>query len=312
VAAADIAAAVAGQFASAPAGWAAGLVHSPDVMIAATSAEAVNRGDYTLVLGELHPACNTLESRAFAEQSPDPAGLLSMAEATAGDRRIVTVAPRAWAGVTARTSLPAALLSPKYTYWAVGTDDVANHPAEPIPAAALTVLRHGGELAARDDRDGRVYALAEVLGDYLSSAVVRAFSMLPPTGHTPRVSIGRLVVARECWRLEPRKLGWAFQLDERRRYLQMREWLERHGIPRRAFYSVPIEAKPSYVDFTSIPLTNTLASVVRKMAQGASAGQVTVSEMLPGPGQTWLPDAAGETYTSELRLVAVDARRPHR
>jgi len=28
--------------------------------------------------------------------------------------------------------------------------------------------------------------------------------------------------------------------------------------------------------------------------------------MLPAPDQTWLPDAEGNRYTSELRMVAVD------
>jgi hypothetical protein len=36
---------------------------------------------------------------------------------------------------------------------------------------------------------------------------------------------------------------------------------------------------------------------------------VGVTEMLPGPGQPWLRYAAGRRYTSEFRLVCVDARR---
>jgi hypothetical protein len=309
VAVSDIASAVAREFASAPPAWAAGLVHSPDVMIAAASIDAINRGDYQFVLGELHPALNTMESQALVEQSADPGTLLAMAEAAAGKRRVVSVAPRAWAGVTARTSLASAMLSPSYAYWAVGDDDVSNYPVDPIPVAALAVVRDGGRLVVRDNRAGRVFPLVEVVGEYLSSAVVRAFHLLPPARHTPRVSIGRLVVARERWQVPVRKCAWAFQLDERRRYLQLRAWSQRYGMPRRAFYSVPIEAKPLYVDFTSIPLVNLLAGVVRRMAKTTPDGTITVSEMLPDPAQTWLPDAAGETYTSELRMVAVDGMR---
>jgi len=35
-------------------------------------------------------------------------------------------------------------------------------------------------------------------------------------------------------------------------------------------------------------------------------------EALPGPGQLWLADRAGDRYTAELRVVAVDARQQPR
>ncbi|MFI5956615.1 hypothetical protein [Cryptosporangium sp. NPDC051539] len=92
---ADIAAAVAAEFASPRPAWVGGLTHSPDMMIAAPSAEAINQGRYRFVLGELHVAFNTVESRALVEQSPDEQRLLAMAETLAGGRRITTVAHRA-------------------------------------------------------------------------------------------------------------------------------------------------------------------------------------------------------------------------
>jgi hypothetical protein len=36
------------------------------------------------------------------------------------------------------------------------------------------------------------------------------------------------------------------------------------------------------------------------------ATRITISELLPGPDQAWLPDADGNRYFSELRLTAVD------
>jgi hypothetical protein len=307
VSVAGIGPAAAAAFAADRPRWAGGLVHSPDVMIEATSVAAINRGDYRFVLGELHTAYNSVESRAIVEQSPDRGRLLSMAETLADGRRFVPLAPRAWTAVTARTSPPSALLSPEWVYWAVGADDVADVPVRPIPVAALSVTRDGGELVVRCHPTGQVFALVDVIGEYLSGAVANAFRMLPPAPHTPRVAIDRLVVARETWRMPARKLAWAFQLDERRRYLQLREWLQRHSLPRRAFYSVPIETKPAYVDFTSIPLTNVLAGVVRRMAKVAPDESVTISEMLPDPAHAWLPDRADQRYTSELRLVVAES-----
>jgi hypothetical protein len=65
---ADIAAAAAEQFPAAPAAWSTAIQHSPDLMIAAADADAVDRGEFLLVLGELHMALNTIESRLFVEQ----------------------------------------------------------------------------------------------------------------------------------------------------------------------------------------------------------------------------------------------------
>jgi hypothetical protein len=64
----------------------------------------------------------------------------------------------------------------------------------------------------------------------------------------------------------------------------------------------PEETKPAYVDFESPVFVDLLAKYLR----GASAA--TISEMLPDLEAAWLVDAAGERYTCELRIVAVDAR----
>jgi hypothetical protein len=57
------------------AGWQVGRYHSPDVMIAARSVADISRGDYLLVLGEMHVASNTI-GPLFLEQHPDRASLL--------------------------------------------------------------------------------------------------------------------------------------------------------------------------------------------------------------------------------------------
>lgn len=301
-----IADAVRDTFASAAPPWAGARHHSPDVMVAAESVEALDRGAFHLVLGELHLAFNTVEARALVEQSPDRDRLLTLAEEAAGSRRIMLAAPRSWGAVTSRTSPPSALLSPRWRYWAVGEDDVCHLPGEALPAAALEVGRIEEDLVVRHLPDGRTLPLAEVLGDYLSAVTVNAFRLLPRHRHTPRVTIGRLTVARETWRLPARRFDWAFQSDERRRYLDMRAFVARHALPERVFCSVPLEMKPVLVDFSSIPLTNTLAGLVRRMARETDAGEITLSEMLPDADSLWLSDGTGATYTSELRTVVFE------
>jgi Lantibiotic dehydratase, N terminus len=305
-ASADIAAAVLDRFAAPRPQWSAGRQYSPDVLVMAASVDALNRGDFELVLGELHLATNTLESRAIVEQSPDRQRMMTMAEHAVGGWRMVAVPDREWSAVTARTSPPTALLSPAFDYWVGGSGDVDDLPAAPVPASALEVFRHRGGLEVRSLADGRCFPLAEVIGDYLSRVAINAFRLFPPTDRrSPRVSIGRLVVSRQTWRLPARKCNWAFQSREPDRYLLMREWVARHDLPQRAYYSISGEAKPLYVDFTSIALTNVLASAIRRMPD-QSTGLVTIQEMLPSADGLWLMDAAGEAYTSELRMLVCE------
>jgi hypothetical protein len=46
--------------------------------------------------------------------------------------------------------------------------------------------------------------------------------------------------------------------------------------------------------------------VRRQALDGVEGATITVSEMVPGLEQVWLPDAVGQYYTSELRMVALD------
>jgi hypothetical protein len=297
------------HFAAEPPQWSAGRQYSPDVLVEAASVEALERGEFELVLGELHVAANTLESRAIVEQSPDRQRMMTMAERAVGGWQMVAVTDHEWSAMTARTSPPTALLSPAFDYWVAGTGDVADLPRTPVPASALEVFRHRGGLEVRSLVDGRCFPLAEVIGGYLSRVALNAFRISPPTDQrSPRVTIGRLVVSRQTWRLPARKCDWAFQSREPERYLLMREWVARHDLPRRAYYSISGEAKPLYVDFTSIALTNVLASAIRRMPD-QSTGLVTIQEMLPAADGLWLTDAAGEPYTSELRMLVCERDR---
>ena len=129
---------------------------------------------------------------------------------------------------------------------------------------------------------------------------------MPSEGRQPRVTIDRLVLSRESWRLPVSEAGWAFAKDESARYLQARRWRAEHGLPERGFVSVPVEDKPTALDFSSLALVNLLARLIRRTAEADPAGSVRIAELLPDLDQLWLPDAEGERYSCELRIVAVD------
>lgn len=291
--------------------WSTAIHCSPDVMLAAAGPEAVAAGDFQLVLGELHMSVNTLEGRLFVEQHPDRDRLLAWAEADhATTGRIYAIPPKNSVVVSSRGSPPSALLSPEWTYWSRSEGiDSAWPPAPVLAAADLVVADSPAGLTVRARGTGARYDLLETLSDYLSGAVINAFRPVAASGHQPRVTIDRLVLSRESWQLPVSGAGWALIKDESARYLQARRWRRECGLPERVFVSVPVEDKPTALDFGSLALVNLLAKLIRRTAAADPAGSVRITEMLPDLHQLWLIDAEGERYSSEFRMVAVDGSR---
>jgi hypothetical protein len=128
--------------------------------------------------------------------------------------------------------------------------------------------------------------------------------------HTPRVTCDRLVLARETWRLDRAALSPMLAADETERFLAQREIALRHRLPRHVFVRIPGERKPWYTDLESPLFAELLAKLARALpADGADTAEdqvMRITEMLPGPGDAWLPDAAGRRYTSELRIACLD------
>lgn len=287
------------------AGWRLGRYQSPDVMIAARSAEAVGRGDYQLVMGELHIGGNTLANTIFVNQHPSPPDLIKAFEADLPEPNIIPIPPRQWPTVTARTVL--ALVSPKDYALALSYDATSSTPEKVLPISAFVIEESGGGLVART-RDGRLsFDIVEFFGAMLSLLVAGYFKILPPRKHTPRVTIDRLVVTREAWTFSAGELEFAHLKEEADRFLGLQRWARAHGIPRLVFVKASAEPKPFYVDFASPILVNFFTKTVGQTLREESGDHtITITEMIPTPDQLWLPDAEGQLYTAELRMVAID------
>ncbi|MEU1516216.1 lantibiotic dehydratase [Streptomyces sp. NPDC005811] len=301
---AEIADRVREEFPAAPVPWATAVHHAPDLMIAAADIDAVSRGEYQWVLGELHTAFNSLESRLFVEQHDVPASLLAADSADHGSRRIYLVPPKDWPAVTSRLAPPSTLLAPAYTYWSL-RDGAVRAPGRMLALADLFVHQEEGQLVVRSRSEAFSASLTEMMGELLSAASVNAFKPLASAPHRPRVSVGRMVVSRESWSFRAADLAWANVKSEPDRFRAARAWRAEQGLPERVFYKSPAEDKPAFADFGSIALVNMLAKIIRKTAEDPEAG-IGLTEMLPDLGETWLQDRTGAWFTAELRTVAVD------
>ena len=308
VSAAAISARAAECFPARPVTWSGARQHSPDIMIAAASPGEVQRGNFLLVLGEIHLTTNTLDQRLFVEQHPDPARLIAAEQADRGPRRIVPILEKDHPTVTSRTSPPSAVLGPGQLYWSSAITDSLDPPESDtvMPGAAMTVARRGDELVVHLMPSGTELDFFEVIGDAMIGVIVDAFQPVAPAAHRPRITIDRFVLSREQWTFQVADSAWAFAKDEQKRFYLARRWRQDHQLPERVFYRVPVELKPTAADFRSIVLVNLLAKHIRQ-TQAAGHAQYTVTEMLPDLDQLWLTDRQGRRYSSELRIIAYDS-----
>ena len=284
-------------------GFAAGRLHSPDVHICATDADALRNGEFFLVLGELHAAWPTFDAAVFTTAHPEPGRLRDALAADLGSHRIRPLYPEDWPRFTGR--IAHTLDHP--------TDRQLGFTLAPgadlrrlLPVTAVTVAQRDGDLLATAP-DGRSWPLIEVFAALVSMHAVDAFKLVTATAHTPRITIDRLVVVRETWRATVGETGLADARGEPARYLAGRRLRRDAGLPERVFVKLGTETKPVFADLTSAVYVSSLCSMMRRAReQGGDEVPVTFTELLPGPEHAWLTDAAGHRYFSELRLQARD------
>jgi Lantibiotic dehydratase, N terminus len=303
----DIADRVRAAFGERGTGWTTSRYLSPDVMIAATDAAAVARGEFELVLGELHVAMNTLGASLFVNQHPDRALLDAETDRDLPGPRLFPMLPKEH-----RSRLSArirhTLDRPRDYHVALVDHTVGPHRPRAVRSADVLVEDRDGRLAVVLP-DGAVFDLVDVFSHVLTTLVVDRFRLLPDADRTPRVTIDRMVVARQTWRFTGGELDFAADKSEARRFVRTRRWRAAEGLPRFVFVVSPTEPRPFYVDFDSPLYVNLFVKAARRLARSDAGARLVVTEMLPTPEQVWLTDDRGERYTSELRFVAVDPKK---
>jgi len=302
--AADMAEVVARVFQAPGPGWAGARIHSPDLHICAASVAALARGEFTVVLGEIHTAWPTLDNAVFVDRHPDPDRLRAAAARDIGPQ-IRPLYPTDWPRYTARIAPVLGVTDRQLAFApAPGAD-----PARVLPITALTVADRDGQLVA-SGADGSSRPLAEVFALLIGWLATAAFKLAGDAPHTPRITIDRLVVARETWQTTIGDIGLAHVAARPDQYLAARRLRAALGLPERVFARIATEVKPVYVDFTSPRYLSGFCTMLRSGASTAGDEAVVVfSELLPTPEDAWLTDAAGRRYFSELRIQVRDPMR---
>ncbi|MFJ6215463.1 lantibiotic dehydratase [Streptomyces sp. NPDC092296] len=285
-------------------GWSLARYISPDLMIIADGLDAVERGEFELVIGELHVAMNTLGQSLFVHQHPDREQLIDETTTDFPGPRLLPMLPKEmplkWSARSRQS-----LIRPQDYHVALLDDTADPHRPRTVRCGDVLVEERDGALVAVLP-DGPVFNLIDVYCHALTNRVMDRFTLKHDGEHSPRITIDSTVVARETWRLTGAALDFADEKSEARRFVRARRWRDAQELPRYVFVVSPAEPRPFFVDFDSPVYVNILAKAARRLARKDPAARMTITEMLPTPEQAWLTDDQGETYTSELRLVAAD------
>ncbi|MDB4961938.1 MAG: hypothetical protein JWP01_1937 [Myxococcales bacterium] len=282
-------------FAAPHPGWPSARHHSPDLMIAARSVEAIARGEFVAVAGELHVGLATVSTPVTSRQHRDPASIVRALEADRPEPIVEAVTAKALATRADWYSLHSHDLDLE-----LGTTR-SWRPRERVLGVGELVVEAANDALVIRTRDGsRTLSLERLLDSYLTAEASLHFKVTPRSAHTPRITADGLVLSRETWRFESSQLGFAQVEGAVERMLAVRRWARSLGLPRFSFYSLPEETKPCYLDLDSPHFVELFTHMVRK------ATTLTVSEMLPALDELWLTDQDDHRYTSELRFVAVD------
>jgi hypothetical protein len=278
--------------------WPISFFHSADLQIAAADVDAVERGDYLVVIGDYHPGTNPLGQGLFSYRHPDRQRFLETWGSDVGTPTIYPLPPRVpQVPLTARL-MPAATLPGDIIVVPPMPHVRARQGSRVVSVADLLV-----DGATITDHEGSFRApLHYLFWLPMFVATVFGYEPFPGVEHMERITVGRTVYRRESWRISvgdcPIDPGAVVG------------WARDHGMPRRVFVSMPDERKPTYLDVESTVLASIFCRQIRRRADSAEQ-LVAVSEMLPRPEDCWL-ELDGEGYTSELRIAAVDlTRRGH-
>lgn len=282
--------------------------YCPDMLLAATP-KVIDNGEVLFVLGEVHLGKNTLIHGALVEQHPEPQDLQQALEWDLAPGSLKIINADEDGTTTVRTTQ--GMFHPMDYMLATTPGAVAPSGFVTHPISDLALHREDGELLVVSKTGPRRFSILEAFSDIFCSFVMNKASLSQPLPHVPRVQIDRLVIHRETWRAGRDELTFAIEKQPLERFLGARRWMAARGIPRRTFVKSPLEAKPFYLDMESPVLVEILCRMARKVKDSAQPeSDLVFSEMLPDVSETWLPDAAGNHYTCELRFALVDLNVP--
>lgn len=280
-------------FAAPGPGWPSARHHSPDILLAAKSIEAIENLDFKTVLGEIHVGASTVGSPDNVIEHLNPELLIEAREA---DLPL---------GIAPTWNFPIRVM-----HYSISDKDydlesgvgLSHRPREHVLSiGSCTVFLKDDEIYVRSQDGGPEFHILAFAEQHLIAETLSEFKMLSKDdAHGPRVTLGDLVLQRETWRVDASDVPAAQQPDRIQAFLEVRRWAREMDFPRFIFVKTQAETKPFFVDLDSLVLVSNF------LRHAQAPGRISISEMLPDFDHAWLEDKEGQRYCSELRLCYVD------
>ncbi len=154
--------------------------------------------------------------------------------------------------------------------------------------------------------------LLELSDDGFTPLPMWNWGVMSAAPRLPRVTRGRIVLAPAQWLLSVESLGLsatAVLPDKNTFYRMVQEWRAAWRVPRHVYLT--FLDNRLLLDLENPLMVDELHAELRGTRRGDRHGRLLVQEALPGPEHAWLPTVEGEWYLAEI-VVPLLAREPVR
>jgi Lantibiotic dehydratase, N terminus len=275
---------------------------SPDLQIVAPDAQALSQGRWSLLIAELHPDFSAWQ-HCFFIWCPDPESFAADYAHQGGQGAAAIIGNYPPYFTSAHTALWVHPFAHRWKFVGVcGPEGVQRSRSAEVMVEVTeddVVLRH---------TNGQM--LGSILHTWNTAVNTHRLELRGNSNHSPRLQVGRVIVQRETWSLEPDSvLRQAALAGGHKAYAGWREFRQKHGLPEKVFIrgcmtqrlTFDKDIKPVFVDFRS-PLLLEMASKMVNRFQ-----KLSITEMLPATEACWLEGNDGH-YSSEFRTVILASR----
>lgn len=272
---------------------------SPDLQIIARNEEALRDGNWTLLVAETHPDFSSWE-HCLSMWCPDQQEYAKeYRQGTLGAVAVVGPYPPYFSAVHTAISI-----YPFVHQWTfVGVQ--GPHGTRTVRSADSLVTMTADDVCVHD-YDGRL--LGSLLHNWSVASNTHRLDLRGTEGHMPRLKVGRVIVQRQTWVIQPtEELRATAGAGGYAMFAALRQLQADYGLPDcifvkpvggQKFSLLTKHEKPVFVDFRSPILVEILTKMIKNFRR------IVVTEMLPGIEDCWLQDPDGH-YCCEFRTVVV-------
>jgi hypothetical protein len=269
---------------------------APDLQICAPDAESLSKGNWSLLLAEIHPDF-TKWQHCFHVWCPDKQGYAADYASQGGHAPAVVFGHYGPFFASAHTTLGIFPYTNDWTFVGVPGPEGAESLRSAETLVDVTeddvVLTHRG------------HVLGSMLNTFNTALNTHRLELHGNRSHSPRLQVGRVFTQRETWTLQADdELRQAAEAGGYAAFSAFRKFRQQHALPETTFIRGVLpyrlnfhkDVKPMFMDFRNPLLIEVLSKMTSRFRR------IAFSEMLPRLEHCWL-EGPGGNYSCEFRTV---------